>query len=206
MYLTDKFKGLYRIKVPYDWKLNSFPRKLNGNFEDTDCYIDCQHGNKVFHYGRSILQAYIPSLQRGHNIITILKNDNVSIYNIEETDSEILFRFDFKDSEKVIPLLKPKTNGANISPFSSRNLPKNKSFSIPNEELSRYKEVIKNVPKNEVLGITHITNNYIKSLANKKNTWEDIKADMLKKCLKGKEYIYSIGKWDEYLRVLKEKL
>lgn len=64
-----RYKGTYRLKAPYDLRNNQYGRKLNGTLEDIDVYIDCQHGNKVFHYGRSILQAYIPSLIRGHNVL-----------------------------------------------------------------------------------------------------------------------------------------
>ena len=88
---------------------NDFPRKLNGNLEDIDCYIDCLHGNRVFHYGRDILQAYIPSLGRGHNIIRAINETNPSIiFDTEETDSEVLFKFKYCNSDKIIPLLKHK--------------------------------------------------------------------------------------------------
>ena len=203
-YLIDKFKGTYRIKVPYNQQTNDFSRKLNGTLEDIDCYIDCQYGNKIFHYGRDILQVYIPSLIRGHNIVKML-NSNI-IFDIEETDSEILFKFKYVDSDKIIPLLKPKTSGSNISPFSSKNLPKNKDFKIPDEELSLYKEIVAKIPSEHILTLTHSTNSFIKSLVIKKNPIENIKADMKLKGLKGKEYIYSIGKWDEYIKFLKENL
>lgn len=183
---------------------NDFSRKLNGTYEDIDCYIDCQYGNKVFHFGRSILQAYIPSLQRGHNIIKFI-NENYGqdcIFNIEETDSEVLFQFNAKYDEKIIPLLKPKTSGASISPFSSKNLPRNKDYIIPDEDFIKYKNIVAKIPKERILDITHTTQNFIKSLATKKNLWENIKADMILKGLKGKEYIHSIGKWDEYIKYL----
>lgn len=191
------------MKCDYDLRTNDYNRKLNGTLEDMDIYVTCQYGNKVFHYGRDILQAYIPSLQRGHNIIkTIQQIEPNIIFNIEETDSEVLFRFKYVNSDKIIPLLKPKTNGANISPFSSKNLPKNKDFKIPEEELVTYKQIVQRVPKERILTLTHSTNDFIKSLATKKNPIENIKADMKLKGLKGKEYIYSIGKWNEYLNFL----
>lgn len=206
-YLIDKFKGTYRIKVPYNQWTNDFTRKLNGNLEDIDCYIECSHGNKVFHYGRDILQVYIPSLGRGHNILKAINNINSSIiFNIEETDSEILFKFKYSDSDKIIPLLKPKTSGSNISPFSSKNLPRNKEFKIPDEDLNLYKEIVVKIPQERILTITHSTNSFIKSLTTKKNPIENIKADMKLKGLKGKEYIYSIGKWNDYIKFLKENL
>lgn len=206
-YLIDKFKGTYRIKATYNQWTNDFIRKLNGSLEDVDCYIDCQHGNKIFHYGRDVLQAYIPSLGRGHNILKAINEIDPSIiFDIEETDSEILFKFKYSDSDKIIPLLKPKTSGSNISPFSSKNLPLNKGFKIPDEDLNIYKEIVAKIPQERILDLTHSTNSFIKSLATKKNPIENIKADMKLKGLKGKEYIYSIGEWTEYIKFLKENL
>ena len=49
-----------------------------------------------------------------------------------------------------------------------------------------------------------MTNNFIKTLATKRNTIENIKADMRLKGLKSKEYIFSIGKWNNYIKYLGE--
>ena len=49
-----------------------------------------------------------------------------------------------------------------------------------------------------------MTNIFLKNLSSKKNSWDNIKADMKMKGLKGKEYIHSIGKFEEYLSYLKE--
>ena len=162
----------------------------------------------MFYYGRNLLQAYIPSLGRGHNIVKYI-NENFGediIFDIEETDSEILFKFNTKYADNIIPLLKPKTSGANISPFSSKNLPKNKNYKIPDENLVAYKNIVDKIPQERILTITHTTNKFIKSLVTKKNTWEDIKADMALKGLKGKEYIHSIGKWNDYISYLEENI
>lgn len=206
--MTDKFKGKYRLKVEYDKRTNDFTRKLNGTLEDVDVYIDCQHGNKIFHFGGSVLQAYIPSIGRGHNVIKAINEQfgQDVLFNIEETDSEILFKFHYKDSDKIIPLLKPRTNGASISPFSSKNLPRNKEYKIPDENLIHYKNIVAKIPPERILALTHSTNNFIKSLATKKNTYENIKADMKLKGLKGKEYIHSIGEWDNYINYLNNNL
>ena len=193
--------------MPINRATNNFSRKLNGNLEDIDVYIDCYHGNKVFHYGHSILQAYIPSLIRGHNIIKSI-HENFGqdiIFDIEETDSEVLFKFDAKYDSEIIPLLKPKTSGAGISPFSSKNLPKT-IYKIPDEDFVKYKNIVAKIPKERILDITHMTNRFLKSLATKRNTWENIKADMSMKGLKGKEYIHSIDKWEDYITYLQKGL
>ena len=200
--MTDKFKGKYRLKVEYDKRTNDFTRKLNGTYEDIDVYIDCQHGNRVFYYGKSVLQAYIPSIGRGHNIIKAINEQfgQDVLFNIEETDSEILFRFHYKDSDKIIPLLKPKTNGANISPFSSKNLPKNKDYKIPDETLIAYKEVINKLNKSDFFFIPKVTNEYIRMLG--ENTMKEIK----RMNVKALEYFYLIGKYDEYLKYLEKRV
>lgn len=100
--------------------------------------------------------------------------------------------------------LKPKTNGCNISPFSSKNLPKNKSFKIPDEDLLGYKKLVELIGKKQIIALTHMTNDYLKSLATRKNTWGNIKADMALKGLSGKNYIYSIGKWNDYVKYLEK--
>lgn len=206
--MITHYKGTYRIKAPIDTSINDFPRKLNNTYEDIDCYISCQYGNQIFSYGRGILQAYIPSIGRGHNIIKKIYEDygQEIIFDIEETDVEILFKFNAKYDEQIIPLLKPKTSGAGISPFSSKNLPRNKSYKIPDEELSVYKEITSKIPKERILEITHATNRFIKSLTTKKNPIANIKADMKLKGLKGKEYIHSIGKWNDYIKFLQKEI
>lgn len=161
----------------------------------------------MFYYGHNVLQAYIPSLIRGRNIIkTIQQSDPSLIFNIEETDSEILFKFKYVDSDKIIPLLKPRTSGASISPFSPKNLPKNKDFKIPDDKLTQYKEIVSKIPPDKLLTIGRMTNLFLQTLVTKKNSWENIKADMRLKCVKGKEYIYMIDKWDEYLRYLENEI
>lgn len=161
----------------------------------------------MFSYGHGILQAYLPSIIRGHNIIKYI-NQNFGqdiIFDIEETDSEVLFKFKAKHDDNIIPLLKPKTNGANISPFSSRNLPKSE-YKIPDEDFNAYKNIVDKIPRERILALTHMTVNYIKSLATKNSKYDDIKADMALKGLKGKEYIHSIGKWNDYINYISKHL
>lgn len=104
------------------------------------------------------------------------------------------------------PNLKPKTSGTNRSPFSNKNLPKNKSYNIPDEDQVEYKKIVENLGKENIITLTHKTNAFIKSLVTKKNTWEDIKADMALKGLSGKNYIHSIGKWEEYISYIHKEL
>lgn len=126
------------------------------------------------------------------------------MFNVEENDLELLFQFKTKYIKELEKYLKPKTNGCNISPFSSKNLPKNKSFKIPDEDLLGYKKLVELIGKKQIIALTHMTNDYLKSLATRKNTWGNIKADMALKGLSGKNYIYSIGKWNDYVKYLEK--
>lgn len=139
----------------------------------------------------------------------ILKNleetDKSLVFDIEETDSEILFKFKYVNSDKIIPLLKPKTSGSQTSPFSPKNLPKS-DFKIPDDKLEAYKQIASKIPPEKLLILSRITHSYLQTLITKKNTWENIKSDMRLKCVKGKEYICMIGKWEEYLRYLENEI
>ena len=207
-YLLSHYKGIYRLRTEYEKNSNTFPREANGQLADNDIYIDCYNNVRVFSYGHGVLECYVPSLGRCHNIIKSIQSDfgEDIIFHIEETDSEILFRFHAKNMKKLEKYLKPKTSGASISPFSTRNLPKNKEYKIPDEEFAMYKNNVAKIPKERILSLTHMTNYYLKSLVTKKNSWEDIKADMALKGLKSKEYIHSIGKWNDYITYLEDNL
>ena len=207
-YLLNHYKGTYRLKTEYEKNSNTFPREANGQLADNDIYIDCYNNVRVFSYGHGVLECYVSSLGRGHNIVKAIQSDFEEdiIFHIEETDSEILFRFHAKNMKKLEKYLKPKTSGASISPFSTRNLPKNKEYKIPDEEFAMYKNNVAKIPKERILSLTHMTNYYLKSLVTKKNSWEDIKADMALKGLKSKEYIHSIGKWNDYITYLEDNL
>lgn len=245
-FLIDKFKGIYRLKTPIDISTNQFPRDLDNTYSDFDIYIDCSNGIQVSHFGHSTLEAYIPSLGRGRNIVKAIYSDfikpieesgylttaekedektgelktinsfdyeglykdtelNKIIFNIQDTDEEVLFRFKWERMQDFEKYLKPKTSAANRSPFSSKNLPKS-DYEIPEEDQLKYKEVAAKLPKEDILKIGHMTNDYLKSLANRKNKLEDIKNDMKQKCMKAKEYIHSIGKWEDYLKYLEKEI
>lgn len=243
-FLTDKFKGKYRIRASIDATTNDFPRELNNSFADIDIYIDCQNGIQIFYFGKGFLEAYIPSLGRGRNIVKAIYSDfvkpieesdylivtekekdgeiettnsfdyesfykdtelNKIIQSITESDEEVLFRFKWDMMDKFEKYFKPKTSAASRSPFSSKNLPKS-NYEIPEEDINEYKKVVSKLPKEEALKLGYMTKDFIKTLVNRKNKLEDIKADMKKKCLKNKEYIHSIGKWNDYIKYLEKNI
>lgn len=67
-------------------------------------------------------------------------------------------------------------------------------------------DIVAKLPRERILELTHSTNSFLKSLVTKKLTWEQLRADMKLKGLKGKEYIHSIGKWDKYIAYLNKNI
>ncbi len=194
------------MKTPIDLQKMAFPREYNGLFADNDVFIDCLNKIKIFHYGKQILQAYIPSIGRGHNIIKSIKQfQEEIIFDIDETDTEVLFKFNAKYIDLLAPILKVKTSGADRSPFSTKNLPKIK-YDIPYDDLEKYKSITSCVPKEEMLTLSKLTKSFLETLCTKKYPMKKLKEDMALKCLKGKEYIHSIGKWEDYLKYLEKEL
>lgn len=226
-----KYKGQYRIKPNLDLNLNDVPRDESGGIDPSydDIYIKCARGAQIYHYGRSILCAYIPSIGRGHNIlIAIAKeleliekdykkrdyqklykalNENHTVFDIMENAKEIEFKFNAKDIDLIAKFLKPQTSGADISPFSPRNFPKS-SYTIPKEDLEEYLAITNEVPQEDKLQIGFVTKRFMKNILSKDKLYKmiDLKTDMRKKCLKGKEYIYSMGYWEKYIKYLKKEL
>lgn len=207
-----KYKSKYRLLTELDQSTNDFPRDDKGMIEDNDVYISCQYGNKIFSYGHGILIAYIPSLVRGRNIVKALKEKDIPYTNYVESDEEVEFRFKAKDIEEVATLLKAKTSGAGISPFSSKNLPKAKDVQIPTDEIERYKAIFAKINKGDLLIISRITNEFLETILQKSlrksDKKFDYKADIKKLCLarQVKEYIYIKNLWDEYLEYLDKKI
>ena len=231
-----RYKGTYRLKAHVDQCTNDFPRNINGIIESDDVYIKCAFGNQIYHYGRATLVAYIPSIGRGHNILKDLgerlcgftkddfenyKTQKIDPYKmlyealhsegtikeIKENDEEIEFKFNSKNIELIAEYLKPQTCGADISPFSTRNLPKS-NYTIPVEDLEEYKAITAAVPKDDILLISHATKNFISSVVAKSKLYrsKNIKAEMRKSMLKGKDFIHYSGFWDEYIKFLHKEL
>lgn len=226
-----KYKGQYRIKPNLDLELHDFPRDENGSIDSSydDIYIKCSYGSQIYHYGHSTLVAYIPSLGRGHNTLIALAkdlnlineednsrdykslyqtlNENKTVFDIVETDEEIEFKFNAKNIELIAKYLKPLTSGSDISPFSSKNLPKS-SYLIPKADLEEYLEITDSVPQSDKLLIGYVTKQFMNDILLKDKVYKtiNIKTDMRKKCLKSRDYIHSMNYWDKYIKYLKENL
>lgn len=216
-----RYKGKYRLLPVIDQETNDFPRTPSGDVEeDLEIYITCQHDNRIYAYGTDghkemQLAAYIPSLGRGRNIRKAMDKEKVQYYAYDETDEEVRFLFSAKDIEKVASLLKAKTGGANISPMSKRNLPKDKSVQIPDEDMKRYKDITSSLDKDKMFSIKSVNKSFMDNVLAKRLKENprarkpfDYKADMRRLMLAGKtkEYIWVKGLWKEYVDYLNDNL
>lgn len=214
-----RYKGRYRIMPVLDEIYHDIPRDAQGNIqhEDVELYISCQNGNKITEYGknssnRMMLTAYIPSIGRGRNVRKALDAKNIPYANYMESDEEVWFRFEAKYIDTVAELLKAKTMGADISPFSSKNLPK-ADIEIPTEEIERYKSVVAEVQKEDLLIIHRFTTSFLTDILEKKYKKIDGKdfdcsVDMKKMMMArmAKEYIWTKKMWEEYLNYMQNKI
>lgn len=214
-----KYKGIYRVLPVLDLEYHDLPRDpISGDVsqEDVELYIACQNGSKIIEYGkesngRVILLAYIPSKGRGRNIKKAMDEQGISYTDYLETDEEAEFKFKPKDIEQIATLLKAKTSGANISPFSVKNLPR-ADVEIPTEEIERYKTVTAQVQKEDLLIIHRFTTSFLSSVLAKKlkgnNKKFSINVEMRKMQMgrMPKEFIYTKGYWDEYLVYLDKNI
>lgn len=218
MHYLMKYKGTYRVLPVLDEVYHDLPRDNSGNIihEEVELYIACKNGNKITEYGkdtsnRMVLRAYIPSIGRGRNIKRSMDANGIPYTDYRETDEEVEFRFKAKDIEPIAELMSVKTGGANVSPFSTKNLPKS-DVEIPTAEIERYKAVVAEVQKDDLLIIHRITTDFLSSILEKKykkldkafSYTTDMKKMMMSRL--SKEYIYTKGMWNEYLDFLQKKI
>lgn len=208
-YLVNHYKSIYRILPVIDQSTNDFCRDYTGKIDENNVYITCYNDVKVWHYGGSKLLAYVPSLYRGHNFIKAIKALGVDVFDCDETDEEVTFKFNASNIESVMSILKPKTSGAKISPFSSKNLPK-AQVDIPENELSRYKSLVSKLGSSGMSVIRTANKKFLDEVLAKKLRPKgkrkpfDYASDMKALCLSRdtKAYVYVRGLWEDYLKFL----
>ena len=210
-YLVNHYKSKYRILPVIDQATNDFCRDHKGKIDEDNVYIACYNDVRIWHYGGSKLIAYVPNVQRGRNFIKKLKRLGVDVFDCDESDEEVTFKFKASDMDVTAQILKPKTSGAKISPFSSKNLPK-AQVDIPENELSRYKSLVSKLDNPLVIKMFNdsFSNDVLaKRLRppNKRKPFDyrqDIKSMMLTHDVKG--YIYKKGLFEDYLDYLEKAI
>ena len=138
------------------------------------------------------------------SIFKELLDKQILIY-IEEYDNEGEFRFKTDLMDCIAGLVKARTSGANISPFSIKNLPSAK-YNIPEEDLIKYRKIIEVLEKKEMYLLSQWVKNFDKVIQSKKGKKYDVNVERKRSCLTGKEYIHSIGLFDDYLEFLQQQV
>ena len=212
-YLVSHFKSQYRILPVIDISTNEFARNYTGEIDEDNVYIACRYDVMIWHYGGSKLMVYVPSKVRGRNYVKNLEEIGVKALDYDETDDESTFKINASDIDSAVSVLRPKTNGAKISPFSSKNIPK-AQVDIPENELSRYKSLVSKLDKSKIRYIAKINNAFLEDVLAKKlrpkyakkpfDYKSDAKRMMLSNDTKG--YIWKKGLFEEYLLYLEKHI
>ena len=134
-----------------------------------------------------------------------IKSKDSIIYDIEETDEEVLFKVKYQDIDKLEDILNPSTIACNRSPFSSKNLLKS-DYKIPDEDLKDYKNITANLSKENLISLVHISQSFVNKKANNKKQVEEYNRERKQLGMKPKEYFHYKSWWKEYLEYLKEEL
>ena len=215
-YLVSHYKGKYRVKAHYDLATNDFVRDAEGELDDSfgDFYLSGRSGIEIHHGVGSELACYVPKLQLGNNVLRSYYNAMIGsegkksidkivtelkehgyVNDVDILSIEVFFTFDAKYLDNLAPIIKLKTSGANISPFSVKNLPR-RPYTIPKKDMDYYKEC-----KGELTGlqISRLQDAFIRE-----NFDDNFKSEMKKEMLKANQYIHKIGHWKDYCNYIKE--
>ena len=212
-----RYKGKYRVLCELDMDTNDFPRSSDGKIDDdVGLYIPCKYNGKIYAYGREgkymQLCAYIPSRTRGRNIKKQMDKDKVPYHHYDETDEEVSFLFPSTEIDIVAKLVGAKVSGANISPFSTRNLSKNKDIQIPEEDMGKYRNIVKTINKNNMYQIRIVTNNFLNNVLQRKERKKDknfdwkVDSKRMKLSRQLKEYIYMKGYWNNFISYFQKNI
>ena len=209
-----RYVGKYRVMSEIDKTTNDFPKewhtRQNGEIEKTNCdndiYIVCKNNCKILNYGKGKLIFYCPSIKRFNNITKEINTKDKSII-IEQriSDKEGWFYFKAENIEKIEDIVGISTYGAKRSPFSAKNLPKNK-YEIPEEDMLEYKKTINLNEDNKIQVMQSLKqiNKLVVENLKKKNP--NVKEDMRLEGLGIKEYLHKHGKWSIYLDTIRKNL
>ena len=116
------------------------------------------------------------------------------------------FYFHADDIKKIATIVKPKTSGAKIDPFSTKNLPK-VNYKIPSKDITELYSITENLSKTETLQFYRKVNSDFISSINKLNGKKiNLKEEFKKSRLNSREFIHSIGLWDKYIEYVKQQL
>lgn len=218
-YLYTHYKGKYRVLPELDIDTQDFLRDCDGDIDEdySDFYLIGKSKIKIKHGVGSTLACYIPSTGTGHNVVCdycklmcnkeykgcekdvaakkaaslLIKNGFID--NIDFLYGEIYFEFNAKYLDDLNKIIKLRTGGANISPLSSKNLPK-PPYEIPNKDMDKYKKAKEGI---EPLALGRLNIKF-----GEENV-DNYKSELKKSRLKAMQFFHKEGLWDEYCKWLK---
>jgi len=202
-YMTDKFKGIYELRVPLDEEFLCFNKDEKGKYLEDDIYISCGLG-KITHYGYNTMTAFIVDeseerVNRTQVFNRIVKEYKDIITDVLEGDGEGCFNFNVNDIEIIAKAMKARTKGKNSSPFAKKYLP-SEEYEIPKKDDKLMKSVTARFIKNNKMYL--ITQAY-REFAEEKGI--DITQLSHKMRLKHKEVFHKLGYWEELVSFINNK-
>ena len=227
-YLEKHYLGKYRVKAHYDLETLDFPRTPTGGIDEEydEQYIPCKRGEIRHTYrdirGKYILAWYCDNIRTGVSVYNELKEKYPEVdWEVDEDlglgkddiycnfgrKKDVIIYFEAKEIDKVASVVGANTRGASIRPYSIKNLPK-EPYQIPEQELNEYVEAIEKFKGDSPLDLAQILRKVNKEFALKwdKNNESEISfiTQQHNSKLKFKEYVHSIGIWNEYIEFLKQ--
>ena len=221
-YLYQHYKGKYRVLADYDLDTNDFPRNETGAIDSdfNDFYIPGKKSVQIRHAGNDNLGCYVFGTGMGNSILKAIYQKEVGkeppkkiettankmielglINEITFYDGELLFIFKAKHLDDWAKIFKLKTSGASISPLSQKNLPKS-DYKIPIKDEEKYSDLLSGINQPfEKAKIVRTATQRIQSKFTKKQQEE-----MRKLCMKSKQYIHYIGKWEDLLNEIEKEM
>lgn len=148
----QKYIGTYRIRP----QLTS-DNELTDN--KNDVFIRGKNHTQVYRYSDNIIAIYFPHSQFAKKIYNKYKSCMVKTFDEEDFSGEITLYIDEKFIHEIATELNLETNGAKISPFSIKNIPREKNTynAINFELMEKVRELIKNkVGDSGIAGYKHL--------------------------------------------------
>lgn len=206
-----KYVGTYRVRAVYDAEKEDFPKTSTGGIDPSfeDLYIDCAKGIiKHTYKGNDILVlCFYEKIGTTNNVYKEIKEKYPKLdIELELCGSDGFIYFNAKDIKKIATIVKPRTSGAKIDPFSNKNLPK-VDYKIPAKDMAELYSLTEHLSKTETMHFyKKVNSDFINSVRKLDGKKFDAKEALKKSRLSSRDFIHSIGLWDKYLTYVKKQL
>lgn len=199
-------RGTLQFYCPSVPRGKNIIREIYGRFIDPENTETTKNELDLIKNGQTVhtVRTYYKPVDKDLFQSELASGDHI-IFDVELTDEEVLFKFKYRNMDVLEDILKPSTISCKRSPFSNKNLPKS-DYVIPDEDLEDYMRIIRNIPKEDLIQLVHISNRFIDSMAKNKKQVDALKEEKKRLRMKPKEFIHYKDKWDEYLTYIKEEL